>query len=153
LRGNYLMYWDENQVNIAMSKDLINWEPLPGKNGDLKAAMHPRKGCFDSALTECGPPALLTDRGILLLFYNGKNSKGQDRDFRFKDGSYCAGQALFNKNNPLELIARLDLPFFKPSADFEKSGQYPDDTVFIGGLAFFTKNGFFITVVPIQKSA
>ena len=84
MRGNYLMYWDENQVNIAMSKDLINWEPLPGKNGDLKAAMHPRKGCFDSALTECGPPALLTDRGILLL-YNGKNSKGQDRDFRCKD--------------------------------------------------------------------
>jgi predicted GH43/DUF377 family glycosyl hydrolase len=141
IKGNYLMYWGENQVNMATSKDLINWEPLLEKNGDLKAAMHPRKGYFDSALTECGPPALLTDKGILLL-YNGKNSKGEDRDFRFKDGSYCAGQALFDKNNPSELIARLDLPFFKPSADFEKSGQYPDGTVFIEGLAFFHKKWF-----------
>lgn len=110
INGSYLMYWGENQVNMATSKDLINWEPLLDKNGDLKAAMYPRKGYFDSALTECGPPALLTDMGILLL-YNGKNSKGEDRDFRYKDGSYCAGQALFDKNNPSELIARLDLLF------------------------------------------
>jgi len=67
IKGNYLMYWGENQVNMATSKDLINWKPLLDNNGDLKAAMHPRKGYFDSALTECGPPALLTDKGILLL--------------------------------------------------------------------------------------
>lgn len=141
IRDTYLMYWGENQVNMATSTDLVNWIPVLDGNGNLKAVMRPRNGYFDSALTECGPPALLTDDGILLL-YNGKNSKGDNRDSRFKDGSYCAGQALFDKNDPSQLIARLDLPFFKPSADFEKSGQYPDGTVFIEGLVYFQKKWF-----------
>ena len=33
-------------------------------------------------------------------------------------------------------------PEYTPSADFEKSGQYPDGTVFIEGLVFFHKKWF-----------
>lgn len=71
VNGKYLMYWGEKMINIATSDDLVNWTPELDENGELKGVVFPRNGYFDSALTECGPPALLTDKGILLL-YNGK---------------------------------------------------------------------------------
>ncbi len=141
INGHYLMYWGEHQVCAATSTDLINWDPVLDEKGDLKALIAPRDGYFDSSLTECGPPAILTNDGILLL-YNGKNSKGTNRDPNYTSGAYCAGQVLFSKDDPYKAIARLDQPFFKPSADFEKSGQYVDGTVFIEGLAYFKHKWF-----------
>ncbi|MDR2026118.1 MAG: glycoside hydrolase family 130 protein [Prevotellaceae bacterium] len=141
VNGQYLMYWGESKVAAAVSDDLIRWTPvLDGKNGIL-GLIYPRKGYFDSDLTECGPPALITDRGILLL-YNGKNSKTDRRDPRFNAGTYSAGQVLFDLNDPYKAIARLDVPFFRPMADFEKSGQYVDGTVFIEGLVFYRQKWY-----------
>ena len=54
-----------------------------------------------------------------------------------RDSSYCAGQALFDVNNPTKLIGRLDKPFLQPTDDFEKSGQYPAGTVFVEGLVYY----------------
>lgn len=71
--GKYWMYWGEAGVFAATSTNLVNWKPLVDENGDLKPLISPRQGFFDSDLTECGPPALITDKGILLL-YNGKNN-------------------------------------------------------------------------------
>ena len=51
-------------------------------------------------------------------------------------GTYAAGQMLFSNDNPLQLLTRLDKPFFRPMADFEKSGQYKDGTVFVEGLVY-----------------
>jgi predicted GH43/DUF377 family glycosyl hydrolase len=103
--------------------------------------MEPRRGKFDSGLTECGPPAVLTEKGILLL-YNGKNRAGADGDTLYTANAYCAGQALFDTNDPAKLIGRLDKPFLVPEADFEKSGQYPAGTVFIEGLVFYKEKWF-----------
>lgn len=141
IEDRYLMYWGEHHIYAATSHDLINWDPVLDKNGELKKLISPRDGFFDSALTECGPPAILTKDGILLL-YNGKNSKGDNRDTHYGAGAYCAGQILFDKNNPYNAVARLDKPFFTPSADFEKNGQYVDGTVFIEGLVYFKKQWF-----------
>jgi len=127
------MYYGEQHVYAATSIDLINWTPVVNTNGELKELMSPRKGYFDSHLTECGPPALLTKNGIVLL-YNGKNLSDENRSLEFPAGTYCAGQALFDKNDPTKFIDRLDKPFFKPEADYEKTGQYKDGTVFIEGL-------------------
>ena len=104
--------------------------------GNLKGVVYPREGYFDSALTECGPPALLTDKGILLL-YNGQNRLGEGRDKRYPARTYSAGQILFDAKEPGTVIGRLDVPFFRPVDDFEKSGQYKDGTVFIEGLVYF----------------
>ena len=134
--GKYLMYWGEHMVNLAESEDLVHWTPQVDAEGKLKGILFPREGFFDSALTECGPPALLTDRGILLL-YNGKNSKDGKGDARYPAGTYAAGQVLFDAAHPERVLARLDVPFFRPTDDFEKSGQYVDGTVFIEGLTFF----------------
>lgn len=141
INGKYWMYWGEKFVNVATSDDLVNWTPMLDENGELLKVIEPREGKFDSELTECGPPAVLTDKGILLL-YNGKNAGDDRRDPDYTANTYSGGQALFAANNPADLLARLDKPFFVPEADFEKSGQYPAGTVFIEGLAYLKGKWF-----------
>ena len=160
--SKYFMYWGEYWVCGATSDDLITWtpcltlnpspegkgsvEPLPLEGGveeagDLLYLAKPRKGFFDSMLTECGPPAVLTDNGIVLI-YNGKNASGSNGDACYAANTYAAGQMLFSKENPLQLVDRLDKPFFRPIADFERSGQYAAGTVFTEGLVWHQDKWF-----------
>jgi len=141
INGTYWMYWGEHHVYAAISSNLVDWQPVENKNGNLKELISPRKGFFDSDLTECGPPALVTKKGILLL-YNGKNNPGEEGDKRYNPDSYCAGQVLFDLKDPSKPIARLDVPFLRPMKPFEKSGQYINGTVFIEGMVFFKKKWF-----------
>lgn len=143
------MYWGEEHVFAATSEDLVNWTPIVNIDGSLKRLFSPRDGYFDSQLTECGPPAIYTPKGIVLL-YNGKNHSGKG-DKRYTPNVYAAGQALFDANDPTHLISRLDEPFFRPMDSFEKSGQYVDGTVFIEGMVYFKGNGICIMAVPIQR--
>ena len=136
INGKYFMYWGEAGVCAATSEDLINWSPVEDEQQKLKVLFTPRAGYFDSELTECGPPAVLTDKGIVLL-YNGKNKEGTLGDTAYASGAYCGGQALFDAKDPLKFIVRLDKPFFYPTEPFEKSGQYKAGTVFMEGLTFF----------------
>lgn len=138
--GKYWMYWGELGVFGATSTDLVNWSPVVDTAGNLKPFIAPRRGHFDSDLTECGPPAIITNHGILLL-YNGKNNPASG-DPRFQPNSYCGGQVLFDKADPTKMIARLDVPFFRPMEPFEKSGQYVAGTVFMEGLVYFQKKWF-----------
>jgi predicted GH43/DUF377 family glycosyl hydrolase len=142
LNGKYMMYWGERFINIATSNDLINWEPTLNKKGELDLVVQPRRYHFDSDMTECGPPAIVTDKGILVL-YNGRNKGDMDRDTNYTANTYSAGQVLFDLKNPSKVIGRLDKPFFVPTEPFEKSGQYPSGTVFIEGLVYF-KNQWFM---------
>ena len=141
INGKYFMYWGEHQVSAATSEDMVNWIPVLDNKNKLAAVIKPRDGFFDSALTECGPPSVLTDKGIVLL-YNGKNKNDKTGDNRFTPGAYCAGQLLTDAKNPMKALQRLDVPFFRPIASFEKSGQYIDGTVFIEGLTFFRNKWF-----------
>ena len=141
INGKYLMYWGEKNVFAATSTDLINWEPLVDENQNLIPLASPREGYFDSSLTECGPPSVLTDDGIVLI-YNGKNSAGAEGDTTYTANAYCAGQILFDKNDPYKVIDRLDKPFLIPEAPFEKSGQYPAGTVFVEGLVHHQNKWF-----------
>lgn len=141
INGKYVMYWGEFEVAAATSNDLINWQPVLDNRGELLILARPREGYFDSRLVECGPPAILTDKGIVLL-YNGKNRNDAGADKRFPLGTYSAGQLLLSKENPFRVIARLDVPFFYPQEPFEKSGQYKDGTVFVEGLVFHRNKWF-----------
>lgn len=136
IKGQYFMYWGERNVYAAKSTNLVDWAPLVDKEGNLIKLASPRSGFFDSDMTECGPPSVMTKKGILLL-YNGRNRSDERGDKRFFGGSYSAGQILFDKNDPTKLIDRLDVPFFRPMEPFEKKGQYASGTVFIEGLTWF----------------
>lgn len=133
--GKYFMYWGEYAVHVATSDNLTDWYPVLDEKGGLKKLATPRRGYFDSQMTECGPPAVRTSRGIVLM-YNGKNNPGLRGDTAYHAGAYCGGQMLFDNNDPYKLIGRLDKPFYVPQAPFEKSGQYKDGTVFLEGLVY-----------------
>jgi predicted GH43/DUF377 family glycosyl hydrolase len=141
INGKYWMYWGETGVYAATSTDLVNWKPLINKDSTLKALISPRRNFFDSDLTECGPPAIITPKGIVLL-YNGKNNVNYG-DKNYTGNSYCGGQVIFSAADPTKPIGRLDKPFFVPQEPFEKSGQYPAGTVFMEGLVYF-KNKWFL---------
>ena len=77
--------------------------------GRLVSVFGPRKGKFDSDLVEPGPPAMLTDKGIVLM-YNSRNvpSKG---DSSLPEGTYAASQILLEcKLIPQNVLQRMDLP-------------------------------------------
>ncbi|HEY3781347.1 MAG TPA: glycoside hydrolase family 130 protein [Fimbriimonadaceae bacterium] len=141
INGKYWMYWGEQAVYAATSDDLTSWTPVVDAGNNLVPIIKPRPGYFDSELTECGPPAVVTKEGIL-LFYNGKNAAGPNGDPNYNANSYSAGQLLLSKDNPLEPIGRLAQPFFTPTEPYEKSGQYKDGTVFMEGLSYFKHKWF-----------
>lgn len=135
VNGKYMMYWGEQFINLATSDDMIHWSPMLDEQGEIRKLVLPREGRFDSSLTECGPPAIMTEQGIIVM-YNGRNATDSKCDPRYTPGAYCAGQVMFSLDDPTKVIHRLDEPFYVPEADFEKSGQYPAGTVFIEGLVY-----------------
>jgi predicted GH43/DUF377 family glycosyl hydrolase len=137
----YFMYWGERQTCAAVSDDLVNWTPVEDADGKLLVLASTRRGYFDSSLVECGPPAVITGRGIVML-YNGRNNTNEYADPRFNKGTYSAGQMLFDRDDPCRLLERLDVPFFRPIEDFEKSGQYANGTVFIEGLVYYNEKWY-----------
>ena len=134
INDNYWMYWGDTNIYLAKSADLISWQPVEEDDGSLKVIFGPRKGYFDSDLVEPGPPAILTDMGIWMI-YNSRNSiyKG---DPDIPDGTYTAGQILFDSNNPSNVIARSEQNFFKPENEYEIHGQI-GNVCFLEGLVPF----------------
>lgn len=141
INGKYWMYWGEGPVYLAYSADMIHWIPLLKNRDELFPVLQARKNKFDSQIVEPGPPAMITDRGIVLM-YNGKNAETDDADPLLPKGTYCAGQALFDVHDPSALIDRCDHYFMKPDLPHEIKGQYKAGTTFIEGFVFFKAKWF-----------
>jgi predicted GH43/DUF377 family glycosyl hydrolase len=77
---------------------------------------------FDSRVAEPGPPPILTDRSIVLI-YNGADDHLV----------YRTGVAVFDRRDPRKLLFRTDQPIFAPEKAWEKVGQVPN-VVFIEGF-------------------
>jgi len=136
LQGKYWMYWGVGTVKLAYSDDLIHWKPVLGADGKVKAVLERRPGLFDQNGVEAGPPAVLTNAGIVLL-YNGirhepKNKKGLNTTGE----TYRGGQALFDVRDPARLIDRSIPPFIEPGRPYELNGQISGVT-FCEGLVYF----------------
>ncbi len=140
VNGKYWMYFNVPDILIATSDDLIDWTPLADSDGKVLKVLSPRPGYFDSWLVEGGPPAIMTERGILLI-YNAGNS-GRFGQAGLPQRVYTGGQALFDARNPIKLIARSDAPFIQPTEDYERTGQYKDGTTFVEGLVPFNGRWF-----------
>jgi beta-1,2-mannosidase len=140
IHDKYWMYWGEIQVRLATSPDLVHWAPVEDSAGKPIVLLHKRPGHFDSAFPEVGPPSLLTERGIILI-YNGKNAEAHGAS-GIANGAYSDGQALFAADNPQRLVSRTAKPFFKPEQPWEQSGQYVAGTTFVEGLVFFRDKWF-----------
>jgi predicted GH43/DUF377 family glycosyl hydrolase len=137
--GKYYMYWGDTDIFLAVSEDLINWFPLADDNGNIKSIFGPRPKKFDSDLVEPGPPAMLTEKGIVLI-YNSRNvpSKG---DTSLAEGTYAASQILFDKKDPTKVIDRMDTYFMKPDKPYEITGQV-NHVCFVEGLVNYKGKWF-----------
>ena len=139
MQGKYYMYWGDTDIFLAVSDDLINWFPVADDKGKIKTIFGPRSKKFDSDLVEPGPPAMLTDKGIVLI-YNSRNvqSKG---DSSLAEGTYAASQILFDKNDPTKVIDRLDTYFMHPDKPYEITGQV-NHVCFVEGLVHYKGKWF-----------
>ncbi len=155
INGKYWMYWGDVNINAATSDDLINWQPVEMIAGekpsialrhnavetpDLKIVIGPRPKKFDSDIVEPGPPAMLTDKGILLI-YNGRNVPSIG-DSSLAEGTYSAAQVLLDRNDPTKILSRQEKYFLTPDRPYEKTGQI-NFVCFVEGLAHF-KNKWFL---------
>jgi predicted GH43/DUF377 family glycosyl hydrolase len=154
INDKYWMYWGDQFIWAATSDDLIHWTPaemskdektpiaLKGEGlnmPDLKIVVTTRSKKFDSDLVESGPPAMLTEKGILLI-YNSRNIPAIG-DSSLAEGTYAAGQVLIDKNDPTKVIKRLDQHFLHPDKPYEINGQV-NRVCFVEGLAQFKGNWF-----------
>lgn len=141
INGKYWMYWGEQFINLAWSENLADWYPTLDENGELKAVIETRPGYFDSDLTECGPPAVITEEGIVLI-YNGKNSEGEDASPALPRGTYSVGKIVFDPEQPDRVLSRSDTCILKPTLPHEITGQYESGTTFAEGLVRFQSKWF-----------
>ena len=141
INGKYWMYWGERSVNLAWSENLYDWYPLLDSAGHLKKTLQTRPHYFDSELDECGPPALMTDRGVMLI-YNGKNANDKDADPLLPKGTYSIGRVFFDPRDLQTILIRSDGPFLKPTLPHEVSGQYTAGTTFAEGLVYYKEKWF-----------
>ena len=142
VNGKYWMLWGEGQIHLAHSDDLSSWTPVLNTNNNIAVVFGTRKGKFDSNLVEAGPPAVLTDHGVVML-YNSKNAQGDNGDKTLKAGAYSAGIVLIDSNDMTKVLNRTDTNFIRPERPYEITGQYPAGTTFIEGLVSF-KNRWFL---------
>lgn len=123
INGEYWMYWlgtaedKTDQMGLSQSKDLIHWTEA------TQTPVLPRRpGKFDSRVVEPGPPPILTDVGIVLI-YNGADD----------NLVYRTGIAIFDRRDPAKLISRSETPVLEPQLEWEKVGQVPN-VVFVEGM-------------------
>jgi predicted GH43/DUF377 family glycosyl hydrolase len=124
IHGKYWVYWlgtsadRTDQMGISYSTDLLHWTEA------TETPVLPRRpGRFDSRVVEPGPPPILTETGIVLI-YNGADDKLV----------YRTGVAVFDRLDPSKLLSRTDEPIFAPEKEWEKAGQVPN-VVFVEGMA------------------
>ncbi|HEY9679644.1 MAG TPA: hypothetical protein V6C76_16695 [Drouetiella sp.] len=142
--GKYWMYYmgsrsGIDELGLASSLDGVKWtdatnEPiLPG-----------RPGQFDSNVVEPGPAAVLTDKGINLVYSGGSPYEGNRGMFK-----YQTGLAVFSKDDPTKLLFRSSKPVFSPETPWEIENssttvhQVPN-VVFPQGIVPDGKNGYLV---------
>lgn len=140
INGKYWMYYGDTNIFLAESDDLLHWQPILNASQQPLSVFGPRKGKFDSDLVEPGPPAIITSRGILLL-YNSRNVPFKG-DSSLAEGTYAAAQILLDSTRPDKVLNRMDTWFLKPEKDYEVLGQV-NHVCFIEGLANY-KNSWFL---------
>lgn len=123
INNEYWMYWlgtaedKTDQMGLSHSKDLVHWTEA------TQSPVLPRRpGKFDSRVVEPGPPPILTDGGIVLI-YNGADD----------NLVYRTGMAIFDRGDPSKLLYRSEVPLFAPELEWEKTGQV-SNVVFVEGI-------------------
>ena len=137
--GKYWMYWGSPAICVATSDDLIRWTPVKSASGEATIVLPPRRAQFDSQSVTPGPPALLTERGVVLLYHGETNEPGASG---LASNSRSVGLALFDAGSPGKLLHRSGQPILKPELPYEAVGQSGAGTTAATGLVYFKSHWF-----------
>jgi predicted GH43/DUF377 family glycosyl hydrolase len=128
-----------DELGLASSVDGIKWT-----DATTQPILPGRPGQFDSNVVEPGPAAILTDKGINLIYSGGSPYEGNRGMFK-----YQSGLAVFDKNDPTKLLYRSSKPVFSPETPWEIENssttvhQVPN-VVFPQGIVPDGKNGYMV---------
>ena len=154
INGKYWMYGGDVNIWAATSDDLINWQPVlyekwekpliplrhnASEIAGFKIVVGPREKKFDSDLVEPGPPAILTD-SVIWLIYNGRNTKSIG-DPGLAEGAYSAGYVVLDKNDPTKVLDRSENFFLTPDKPYEIKGEV-NNVCFLEGLVKYHDRWF-----------
>ena len=123
INGKWWMYYlgtapdKRDYMGLASSGDLLHWS-----DATAQPVLPRRAGAFDSRVMEPGPPPIITEAGILLI-YNAAD----------ENLVYTTAWALFDKNDPSKLLMRASEPFLRPEKEWQRVGQVPN-VVFTEGM-------------------
>ncbi len=153
--GKFWMYWGEGIIYAAISDDLIRWTPVeigtapeyyleysaqsgwksitPPATKGLMPIASPRLGRFDSRLAEPGPPAVLTEQGIVLVYNGGNHPKRGDPDSPAY--AYQPGQLILDPSDPTAVVARPPRPFL--TIELAEAAGQVGNVCFAEGLVAF----------------
>lgn len=94
------------QMWMGFSTDMLHWghhQPFMGK----------RPGMWDSIRIGAGAVPIKTDYGWLEIYHGVNEEQG-----------YCLGAALLDLRNPLNILARSNIPFLIPETEYERTGFF-----------------------------
>jgi len=120
-KDEYVMYFGEENINIAFSTDLRSWKP------NTKAVLEPRESHFDKNL-EVGNVYEID--GLILVTYYVKREIG-------KIINYTVGAAYFDKNNPEKCVFRTEDPIWTTPMEFSHLQLKPLGSVIINNELIF----------------
>ncbi len=132
INGRYLMYFGEGSLWYAWSDDLVHWTPC--SNDEPMMTPMPI-GTFGEFLVEVGPPPVITNNGLILLLHNAAVKE--------PDGSvyYSCGQLLLSPDDPTQILAQMNVPWFEPET-YEDMHGLVSQVTFVEGLVFFRDTWF-----------
>lgn len=122
-KDNFVMYFGEENIRIAFSKNLKTWKSVS------QPVLEPRKDHFDNSFLELAS-IIPIDNFLLVLYYVKRKIGAHDH--------YSVGAAIFDKRNPQLLLWRTPEPIWEQPEKWSRKKVYP-----LGALYFKKKLVFY----------
>jgi predicted GH43/DUF377 family glycosyl hydrolase len=116
---------DGSSIWVTYSDDLIYW-------GGSELVISPREGFWDANRIGAGAPPIEIAQGWLVLYYGVKDTSAGP--------IYRIGAVILDKQEPMYVIARTNIPILSPRGNYERIGDVPN-VVFPTG-AVIDSNGY-----------
>ena len=117
INGRYVMFHRlDPDIYVAYSNDLRTWD-------NTTIVMRPRADHWDCLKIGAAGPPIETDEGWLLVYHGVDHSR-----------TYRLGVAIFEKENPENVLHRSNEPILEPSEDYELIGLVPNVVFSCGSI-------------------
>lgn len=117
INGRYVMFHRlDPDIYVAYSNDLRTWD-------NTTIVMRPRADHWDCLKIGAAGPPIEMDEGWLLVYHGVDYSR-----------TYRLGVAIFEKENPENVLHRSNEPILEPSEDYELTGLVPNVVFSCGSI-------------------